>query len=93
MKYVYFAVLEPMENSERYYAYVPDLRGCVTSGSNFQDAIEMITDAASIWLVCAEDEGITIPVATPANQLEYKAGAILSEIKIDTAAYRKEIAD
>lgn len=93
MQYKYTAVLEPMENTEGYYAYVPDLRGCVTSGSNLQDAIEMITDAASIWLVCAEDEGIIIPEATPANQPEYKAGAILSEINVDTTAYRKEIAD
>lgn len=60
MKYKYIAVLNPMENSESYYAHVPDLKGCVTSGSNLQDAIKMIADAASIWLVCAEDEGISL---------------------------------
>lgn len=27
MQYKYTAVLEPMENNEGYYAYVPDLRG------------------------------------------------------------------
>lgn len=81
-----------MENSESYYAYVPDLKGCVTSGLSLQDAIDMITDAASIWLVCAEDKEIKIPATTPANQLEYKAEAILSEINVDTTAYREEIA-
>lgn len=70
----------------------PIFEGCVTSGSNLQDAIEMITDAASIWLVCAEDDGIIIPEATPSNQPEYNAGAILSEIEIDTTAYRAKIA-
>lgn len=93
MKYTYTAVLEPMENSERYYAYVPDLRGCVTTGIGLQDAIEMITDAASIWLVCAEDEGIATPVATPIDQSTRKANTTLIEIQIDTTAYREEISD
>lgn len=93
MKYVYTAVLEPTKNSERYYAYVPDLRGCVTSGSNLQDAIEMITDAASIWLVCAEDEGIAIPAATTTTRSTYKANSTLVEIQVDTTAYREELSD
>lgn len=93
MKYVYTAVLEPTKNSERYYAYVPDLRGCVTSGSNLQDAIEMITDAASIWLVCAEDEGIAIPAATTMARSTYKGSAILVDIQIDTTAYRNDLSD
>lgn len=93
MKYVYTAVLEPMENSERYYAYVPDLQGCVTSGSSLQDAIEMITDATSIWLVCAEDEEIAIPAATTTAQSAYKASAVLVDIQIDTTAYRNDLSD
>lgn len=93
MKYVYFAVLEPVANSESFYAYVPNLQGCVTSGSNLQDAIEMITDAASIWLVCAEDEGIAIPAATTTTRSTYKANSKLVEIQVDTTAYREELSD
>lgn len=93
MQYKYTAVLEPIKDSEEYHVYVPDLPGCISFGLGVQDAIEMITDAASIWLVVAEDEGIVLPAATPANQLEYKTGAILSEINIDTTAYRAEIAN
>lgn len=93
MQYKYTAVLEPMANSESYYAYVPDLKGCVTSGSNLQDAIEMITDAASIWLVCAEDEGIAIPAATTTTRSTCKVNSTLVEIQIDTTAYREELYD
>lgn len=48
----------------------------------------MITDAASGWLVVAEDEGNEIPSATPQHQLNIPENAICSIIRIDTLAYR-----
>ena len=46
----------PNEYGTKYYCRVPDLPGCITTDSSIDDAIEMITDAASEWLVVAEDE-------------------------------------
>lgn len=88
MKYIYTAIFVPNEEGTKYYCRVPDLPGCITTGSSIDDAIEMITDAASGWLVVAEDEGNEIPAATPQHKLDIPNNAICSIIRIDTLAYR-----
>ncbi len=88
MKYIYTATFIPNEDGSKYYCRVTDLPGCITTGNSIDDAIEMITDAASGWLVVAEDEGNEIPVATPQHQLDIPDNATCSIIRIDTLAYR-----
>ncbi|MCI9005296.1 MAG: HicB family protein [Lachnospiraceae bacterium] len=88
MKYIYTATFEPNEDGTKYYCRVPDLPGCITTGNNIDDAIEMITDAASGWLVVAEDEGNEIPAATSQHELNIPENATCSIIRIDTLAYR-----
>ena len=78
MKYIYTATFVPNEDETKYYCRVPDLPGCITTGSSIDDAIEMITDAASGWLVVAEDEGNEIPVPTPQHKLDIPENAICS---------------
>ena len=88
MKYIYTATFVPNEDGTKYYCRVPDLPGCITTGSSIDDAIEMITDAASGWLVVAEDEGNEIPDPTPQHKLDIPENATCSIIRIDTFAYR-----
>lgn len=88
MKYIYTATFVPNEDGTKYYCRVPDLPGCITTGSSIDDAIEMITDAAGGWLVVAEDEGNEIPAATPQHKLDIPDNATCSIIRIDTLAYR-----
>ena len=88
MKYIYTAVFTPNEESTKFYARIPDLPGCITTGHSLQDAIEQITDAASGWLVVAEDEGLDIPEPTPQTVIQKKDGDFISLIQIDTIAYR-----
>ena len=88
MKYIYTATFEPNESGTKYYCRVPDLPGCITTGDSIEDAIEMIMDAASGWLVVAEDEGNDIPATTDQCNLDIPEGAICSAICIDTLAYR-----
>lgn len=88
MKYIYTATFVPNEDGTKFYCRVPDLPGCITTGDNISDAIEMITDAASGWLVVAEDEGNEIPTATPQCELDIPENAVCSIIRIDTFAYR-----
>ena len=88
MKYIYTATFVPDEDGTKIYCRVPDLPGCITTGDSIEDAIEMITDAASGWLVVAEDEGNDIPVATPQCNLDIPDNATCSIIRIDTFAYR-----
>lgn len=87
MNYIYTAVFSANEDGTKIYARVPDLPGCVTTGRSLADAIDQITDAASGWLVVAEDEGLPIPAATAQNELAHE-GAELSMIRVDTIAYR-----
>lgn len=88
MKHIYTATFIPNEGGTKFYCRVPDLPGCITIGDNIDDAIEMITDAASGWLVVAEDEGDEIPAATPQQNLDIPENATCSIIHIDTFAYR-----
>lgn len=88
MKYIYTATFEPNEDSTQFFARVPDLPGCITTGSSLADAIDQITDAASGWLVVAEDEGLDIAQPTPQSDIQADDGCILSLIQIDTIAYR-----
>ena len=88
MKYIYTATFVPNEDETKYYCRVPDLPGCITTAGSIDEAIELITDAASGWLVVAEDEGNEIPAATPQHNLNIPANATCSIIRIDTFAYR-----
>lgn len=88
MRYTYTAVFTPAEDEGKYYARVPDLPGCISSGSSIEDAIEQITDAASGWLVVAEDEDMDIAPATPQSDIPHEPGDLLSLIRMDTIAYR-----
>ncbi len=53
MKYIYTAIFTPNKDKSKYYCRISDLPGCITTGNSLDDAIEMITDAASGWLVVA----------------------------------------
>lgn len=88
MKYTYTAVFAPTEDGTEFYARVPDLPGCVTTGDDLEDAIEQVADAAAGWLVVAEDNGVEIPQATPQSQIPHAVGDCLSLICVDTIAYR-----
>lgn len=90
MKYLYTAVLSPLEDSDGWCARVPDLPGCVTTGQDLTEAIDMITDAASLWLVVAEDKGMPIAEPTPQNELERGPDDVCSLVRIDTVAYRAQ---
>ncbi len=91
MKYTYTATFTPKEDGSGFLCRVPDLPGCISSGKDLNDAIEMITDAASIWLVTAEDEKLDIAAPSPQNQLLSDPDTILSVICVDTVKYRSKI--
>lgn len=88
MQYIYTALFTPIEDGSGYYAKVPDLPGCITTGNSLSDAIEQITDAMNGWLVVAEDEGEPIAQPTQQEQLHVDAGTLCSLISADTIEYR-----
>lgn len=90
MVYIYTAVFTPIEGESGYYASVPDLPGCITTGKDLLDAIKQITDAAAGWLVLSEDEGLPIATPTAQENLEHPNGSLYSLIQIDSIAYRAQ---
>lgn len=88
MKYTYTAVITPSD--DKYYCRVPDLPGCITTGKDLDDAIDMITDAASVWLVANEDNGNPVIEPSVQSAIPHEKNDILSIIKIDSIKYRAE---
>lgn len=88
MTYLYTAILTPSEDGRKYYARVPDVPGCVTTGCSLDDAIAQITDALSGCLVVAEDEGLAIASPTPQAALPHDRKDLCTLVRVDTIAYR-----
>ena len=88
MKYIFSAVITPNEDGTRFFASVPDLSSCTTSGRTLSEAMDMITDAASGCLCVYEDENILVPSPTPQQLLSVPSGSLCTLIRIDTISYR-----
>ncbi len=88
MRYTYTAVIT--QEDSKYYARVPDVAGCVTTGHSIEDAVLQITDALSGCLVVWEDAGLSIPEATPQSGISHGAKDILTLVSVDTIAYRAQ---
>ena len=86
MKYFYTATFSPMNG--KIVARVPDLPGCVTTGKDLSEAMDLIEDAAGGWLVVAEDNNYPIPEASDQALIEMEPDAKMSMLRIDTIAYR-----
>lgn len=86
MKYTYTAVFT--DKNGKIYARVPDLDGCITTGSDLADAIEQMEDAMAAWLCVAEDAHLPIPESTPQHNIQYTKNDNISLIKVDTYKYR-----
>ena len=86
MKYTYTSVIT--HDGDRYFARVPDLSGCISSGSTVEEAIDMITDALALTLTFYEDENMEIPAPTPQSKIPHDNDDICTIIRVDTIAYR-----
>lgn len=89
MLYTYTAVIS--EEDGVFYAKVPDVDGCITTGKSLSEAIELITDALSLSLVVLEDEAVQPNPATAQSLLSHEPGDILTIIQVDTIKYRSQI--
>lgn len=91
MRVVYTAVFTPQETGTGYYGRVPDLDGCITTGSTLADAIFMMRDALSVYLLALEDTGAPIPAPRAFGDVPYGPDEAISLLEADTTAYRKAI--
>ena len=58
----YAIVIE--KGQENYSAYVPDLPGCVSTGSTVSEAEENIKEAISFHIDCLKEDGLPVPEPT-----------------------------
>ena len=48
-------------DEEGYVAFIPELKGCITTGVTEEDALENLKDAKAAWLSSALEDGDPIP--------------------------------
>ena len=89
MLYTYTAVITESDNI--FYAKVPDIDGCITTGNSLSEAIDLITDALNLCLTVLEDEDIKPPDATPQSQIVHNPDDILTVVQVDTLLYRSKL--
>lgn len=85
-------LLFPMitEKEGTYTVEVPDLPGCISQGDTLADAILMITDATSGWVLDELEDGKAIPTSTPLENVIPEKGGFVSMIVLDMDTYAEK---
>jgi len=94
MKLVYPACFYPNEDGS-FTVVVPDLKGCVTEGKDFVQALEMAVDAASGWVLSSLEDGKKVPKASNFDAIkadEYENGFV-NLIVLDMDSYAEKYGD
>ena len=86
MVYIYTATIH--EEDGTFYAAVPDIPGCITTGHSLSDAIDQITDALSACLCSMEDNDDPIPAPSEQYNISHEAADFCTLVRVDTIAYR-----
>ena len=63
----YAVVIEQADSN--YSAYVPDLQGCVATGSTIEDVEKNIREAIEFHLEGLKEDGLSIPI--PSSSVDY----------------------
>jgi len=63
----YAVVIEQADSN--YSAYVPDLQGCVATGSTIEDVEREIREAIKFHLEGLKEDGLSIPI--PSSSVDY----------------------
>lgn len=89
--YFYPAVFEPHEKGEGYTITFPDLQGCITEGSNINEAMYMAKDALELHLYGMEEDGEPIPSPSVPNKVTFPKGGFVALIEVWTDIVRDEM--
>ena len=92
MEYVYPAVFHPNDNGS-YTIIFPDLPGCISEGKSLPNALYMAQAALFDWASFMEEEGETLPAASP-EPVALEDGEFTNLIRTetkDTRAVRRNI--
>lgn len=91
MKLTYPACFYPDNEKEGAYAVVvPDLPGCVSGGNTLAEAILMVTDAASGWVLDELEDGKPAPKASSLESIVPESGGFVSILVLDMDTYAEK---
>lgn len=91
MQLTYPACFYPDEEQKgAYSAVVPDLPGCVSGGNTLAEAIHMIVDAASGWVLDELEDGKPVPKSSNIGDITPDEGGFVSIIMLDIDAYAEK---
>ncbi len=90
MKNVFAAVLSPIPDGSGYFARIPDVSGCITTGNSIPDTMDNIRDALALTLCGLEDLGKQLPNPSNPEAIQHDDDSFLALIDIDIEKYRKE---
>jgi predicted RNase H-like HicB family nuclease len=82
MTLAYPAIFYPWDDGSGYTVEVPDLPGCVTEGDTLAEAMEMVADAASLWVHTELKEGRPAPAESSPEAIKPPNNAFVREICI-----------
>lgn len=90
MKAVYPALLSPIADGDGYAARVPDIDGCITTGTDIQDTLDNIRDALAACICTLEDYNQPVPAPSAPESIHHDEESIIALLDIDTLKYREE---
>lgn len=87
MQYTYTTIISQKDRT--FYAKVPDIDSCITTGKSLQETVLLITDALNLCLTVLEDEGVAPKQSTLKIDFPHLTTDILVSIQADTDEYRR----
>jgi predicted RNase H-like HicB family nuclease len=91
-KYYFPAIFDPgSDGSSGYTVTFPDLPGCITEGSNLEEAFHMAKDVLAGYLYGIEEDSETIPSPSDPKTITIPPGAFITVIDVWTDYIRDEI--
>ena len=93
MELIYVAKFEKADEGG-YSVCFPDIKGAHTCGDTLQEAYYMAEDCLGGLLVGYEEDGITLPKASPLTAFPANTDAVFYNlIKVDLLEYKKKISE
>jgi len=87
--YIFPAIFEYYEES--YTVTFPDLSGCITEGSNVEEALKMAKEALELHLYNMEEENEKIPIPSKPENIKLNKHSFTSLIEVWMPPVRNEM--
>ncbi|MBQ3970309.1 MAG: type II toxin-antitoxin system HicB family antitoxin [Clostridia bacterium] len=78
------------KEDEGYSVWVPDIKGCVSQGETFDEAMEYIKDAIGLCLDLLVENGSVPPTASDPAQIATEDNQFLAIVSFDFDEYQKK---